>query len=73
MQRNCTVKKEAVKRTNPPFENTKPTMLGRRETIEDYTQDNLSLPAQSSTKTPFPPAARTFMPQREHCRGKQSQ
>lgn len=54
MQRSDALKKESVKRTNPPFENTNPTTLGRKETIEDYTQGSLSLLVQSSKKTPFP-------------------
>lgn len=43
---------KSVKRTNPSFENTKPTTLGRKDTFEDYEQDNLLLP--SSKKTSFP-------------------
>lgn len=54
MQRSYTLKKESVKRTNPPFENTKPTTLGRKETIKDYAQDNLLLPVQRSKKMLFP-------------------
>lgn len=54
MQKSYPLKKESVKRTNPPFENTKPSTLGRKETIKDYVQDNLLLPGQSSKKTLFP-------------------
>lgn len=43
---------KSVKRTNPSFENTKPTTAGRQETIKDYAQDNLLLP--SSKKPLFP-------------------
>lgn len=42
---------KSVRRTNPSFENTKPTTLGRK-TIKGYAQDNLLLP--SSKRTSFP-------------------
>lgn len=54
MQRSYTMKKELVKRTNPPFENTKPTTLGRKEIIKDYAQDNLLPLLQRNKKTLFP-------------------
>lgn len=43
---------KSVKRTNPSIENTKPSTVGRKETIEVYAQDNLLLPC--SKKPSFP-------------------
>lgn len=43
---------KSVKRTNPSFENTKPITVGRRETIENYEQDNVLLPSRKKPSFP---------------------